>query len=60
MIDSSGIGVLVAPSLRLSSMAARSKTGQSFQVALQTLKIVGLLSLFELFDDDTKAIQSFN
>ena len=25
----------------------------------QTLKIVGLLSLFELFDDETQAIQSF-
>jgi len=60
MIDSSGIGVLVRTLAQAKQHGGTLKLVNPSKFALQTLKIVGLLSLFELFDDDTKAIQSFN
>jgi len=60
MIDSSGIGVLVRTLTQAKQHGGTLKLVNPSKFALQTLKIVGLLSLFELFDDDTKAIQSFN
>ena len=60
MIDSSGIGVLVRTLTQAKQNGGALKLVNPSKFALQTLKIVGLLSLFELFDDDTQAIQSFN
>jgi anti-sigma B factor antagonist len=60
MIDSSGIGVLVRTLTQAKQHGGTLKLVNPSKFALQTLKIVGLLSLFELFDDDTQAIQSFN
>ena len=59
MIDSSGIGVLVRTLTQAKQHGGSLKLVNPSQFALQTLKIVGLLSLFELFDDETQAIQSF-
>jgi anti-sigma B factor antagonist len=60
MIDSSGIGVLVRTLTQAKQHGGALKLVNPSKFALQTLKIVGLLSLFELFDDDAKAIQSFS
>jgi anti-sigma B factor antagonist len=60
MIDSSGIGVLVKTLTQAKQQGGALKLVNPSKFALQTLKIVGLLNLFELFDDDTQAIQSFN
>jgi anti-sigma B factor antagonist len=60
MIDSSGIGVLVRTLTQAKQHGGALKLVNPSKFALQTLKIVGLLSLFELFDDETQAIQSFN
>jgi anti-sigma B factor antagonist len=60
MIDSSGIGVLVRTLTQAKQHGGALKLVNPSKFALQTLKIVGLLSLFELFPDDTQAIQSFN
>ena len=60
MIDSSGIGVLVRTLTQTKQHGGSLKLVNPSKFALQTLKIVGLLSLFELFDDETKAVQSFN
>jgi anti-sigma B factor antagonist len=60
MIDSSGIGVLVRTLTQAKQHGGALKLVNPTKFALQTLKIVGLLSLFELFDDETQAIQSFN
>jgi anti-sigma B factor antagonist len=59
MIDSSGIGVLVRTLTQAKQHGGALKLVNPSKFALQTLKIVGLLSLFELFDDETQAIQSF-
>ena len=60
MIDSSGIGVLVRTLTQAKQHGGALKLVNPSKFAMQTLKIVGLLSLFEVFDDDTQAIQSFN
>ncbi len=60
MIDSSGIGVLVRTLTQAKQHGGALKLVNPSKFALQTLKIVGLLSLFELFDDETQAIQSFS
>lgn len=60
MIDSSGIGVLVRTLTQAKQHGGALKLVNPSKFALQTLKIVGLLSLFELFDDEKQAIQSFN
>ena len=60
MIDSSGIGVLVRTLTQAKQHGGNLKLVSPSKFALQTLKIVGLSNLFEQFDDETKAIQSFN
>jgi anti-sigma B factor antagonist len=60
MIDSSGIGVLVRTLTQAKQHGGSLKLVSPSKFALQTLKIVGLLSLFELFDDETQAIQSYS
>ena len=59
MIDSSGIGILVK------AMAAAKQRGGSVKLlnpskfVVQTLKLIGVLNLFEIFQDEESAIQSF-
>ncbi len=59
MIDSSGIGALVRSLASSKQRGGALKLVQPSKLALQTLKIVGLLNLFEIFDSDDAAIQSF-
>lgn len=59
MVDSSGIGLLVR------SLTAAKQSGGSLKLlnpskfAVQTLRMTGLLNLFEVFDDSDQAIASF-
>ena len=59
MLDSSGIGLLIK------SLSAAKQAGGSVKLlnpskfALQTLKMIGLLSQFEVFGDQGQAVKSF-
>jgi len=60
MIDSSGIGLLVR------FLASAKKRGGSVKLvnlssfAQKTLRLVGVLNLFEVYEDDDQAVASFN
>jgi len=59
MIDSSGIGLLVRALTTSKSRGGNVKLVNPSKLALQTLKIVGLVNLFEIFNDEGQAVQSF-
>ena len=59
MIDSSGIGLLVRFLASTKQRGGSIKLVQPSKFAVQTLRLVGVLNLFEIFDDDDKAISSF-
>jgi anti-sigma B factor antagonist len=59
MIDSSGIGVLVRSLTSAKQRGGSLKLVSPSKLAMQTLKIVGLLNLFEIFDDEDAAVQSY-
>lgn len=59
MIDSSGIGVIVKGFTSAKQRGGAVKLVSPSKMAMQTLKIVGLLSMFEVYDDDNAAVQSF-
>ncbi len=59
MIDSSGIGVLVRSLTTAKQKGGSLKLVNPSKLALQTLKIVGLLNLFEVFDDESAAVESY-
>jgi anti-sigma B factor antagonist len=60
MIDSSGIGLLVKILASVKQRGGSLKIVQPSKFAVQTLKLVGVLNLFEVFDDDEKAAASFS
>jgi anti-sigma B factor antagonist len=59
MIDSSGIGLLVQ------SLASTKKRGGNIKLvkpspfAIKTLRLVGVYNLFEVFEEDDQAVESF-
>jgi anti-sigma B factor antagonist len=59
MIDSSGIGLLVRWLTTTKQRGGSLKLVNPSKLALQTLKIVGLVNLFEIFNDEGEAVQSF-
>lgn len=59
MIDSSGIGLLVKSLASAKQRGGSLKLVQPSRFAVQTLRLVGLLKLFEVYDDDDKAVESF-
>ncbi len=59
MIDSSGIGVLVRSLTTAKQKGGSLKLVNPSKLALQTLRIVGLVNLFEIFDDEESAIASY-
>jgi anti-sigma B factor antagonist len=59
MIDSSGIGLLVRFLASTKQRGGSLKLTQPSKFAVQTLRLVGVLNLFEVFDDDDKAVKSF-
>lgn len=59
MIDSSGIGLLVRFLASTKQRGGSIKLVQPSKFAVQTLRLVGVLNLFEIFDGDDLAIESF-
>jgi anti-sigma B factor antagonist len=59
MIDSSGIGLLVRFLASTRQRDGNIKLVQPSKFAVQTLRLVGVLNLFEIFDDDDAAAESF-
>jgi anti-anti-sigma factor len=60
MIDSSGIGLLVKFLANAKQRGGSVKLVQPSKFATQTLRLVGVLNLFEIFDADDKAVESFS
>lgn len=59
MIDSSGIGLLVRLLASTKKQGGNVKLVQPSKFAVQTLRLVGVLNLFEIFDNDDAAVESF-
>lgn len=59
MIDSSGIGLLVRFLASSKQRGGSLKLVQPSKFAVQTLRLVGVLNLFEIFDNDEAAVESF-
>jgi anti-sigma B factor antagonist len=59
MIDSSGIGILVKAMASTKQRGGGVKLLSPSKFVLQTLKLIGVLNLFEVFDDENGAVQSF-
>jgi anti-anti-sigma factor len=59
MIDSSGIGLLVRHMTTAKQRGGALKLLKPSKFALQTLKMVRVLNLFEVFDDQQAAVASF-
>lgn len=59
MIDSSGIGLLVRYLTAAKQRAGSLKLLNPSKFAVQTLRMTGLLKLFEVFEDQQQALASF-
>jgi anti-sigma B factor antagonist len=59
MVDSSGIGLLVRLLTSLKQRGGYLKLLSPSKMTHQTLKMIGLINQFEIFDEQTKAIDSF-
>ena len=59
MIDSSGIGLLVRHLTAAKQRGGSMKLLNPSKLAVQTLKLVRVLNLFEIFEDQQAAIESF-
>ena len=59
MVDSSGIGLLVRCLTAAKQRSGTLKLLKPSKFAVQTLRMTGLLSLFEVYDDEEKAVSSF-
>jgi anti-sigma B factor antagonist len=60
MIDSSGIGLLVRYLTSAKQQGGGLKLLNPSKFAVQTLKMIGLLNLFEVFQDQQQAVGSFD
>jgi anti-sigma B factor antagonist len=59
MIDSSGIGLMMQCLATTKKRGGNIKLVQPSTFAIKTLRLVGVYNLFEVFDDDDKAVESF-
>jgi len=59
MIDSSGIGILVKAMAAAKQRGGGVKLVSPSKFVVQTLKLIGVLNLFEIFENDNDAVQSF-
>lgn len=59
MIDSSGIGLLVRFLTAAKQRGGNIKLVNPSKFAVQTLRLVGILNLFEVFENDETAVESF-
>ena len=60
MIDSSGIGLLVRFLTSAKKRGGSVKLVNPSSFAQKTLRLVGVLSLFDVYEDDDQAVASFN
>lgn len=60
LMDSSGIGVLVRSQSSARAQGGSIKLVQPTPYTLKTLKMVGLLELFEVYDSEEEAAASFS
>jgi anti-anti-sigma factor len=60
IVDSSGIGLLVRCLATTKQRGGSIKLVQPSKFTVQTLRLVGVLNLFEVFDSDESAVESFN
>lgn len=60
MLDSSGIGLLVQGLTSSKQRGGSLKLVNPSPFATKTLKMIGLLKLFEVFDDQDAAVASFH
>jgi len=58
-IDSSGIGILVKAMASAKQRGGALKLVNPSKFAVQTLRLVGVLNLFEVFEDEEAAVASF-
>ncbi len=59
MVDSSGIGVLVRSLTSAKQRGGSLKLVNPSKLTLQTLKMVGLLPLFEVYPEEAQAVATF-
>lgn len=59
MIDSSGIGLLVRCLASTKQRGGNIKLVKPSDFAVKTLRLVGVLNLFDVFDNDEAAVESF-
>ena len=59
MIDSSGIGLLVRSLTSAKQLGGTIRLLNPSKFTVQTLKMIGLLNLFEIFNDQQQAVASF-
>ena len=59
MIDSSGIGLLVKSLTSAKQLGGSIRLLNLSKFVVQTLKMIGLLNLFEIFEDQQQAVDSF-
>jgi len=59
MADSSGVGALVRYQTSLKQRSGALKLVNPSKLVSQTLKILGLLNVFDVFDNEDAAAQSF-
>lgn len=59
IVDSSGIGVLVRAVTSLKQRGGALKLVNPSRLTIQTLRIVGVLNLFDVFADEESAVASF-
>jgi anti-sigma B factor antagonist len=59
VIDSSGIGLLVRSLMNLKQQGGALKLLNPTKFAVQTLKMIGLLNQFEVFEEQQEALASF-
>lgn len=60
VIDSSGVGALVKFMTAARQLGGAIKLVNPSKFATQTLRLVGVLNLFEVFGDETEAVESFH
>ncbi len=60
MVDSSGIGLLVKALASAKQLGGAIRLLNPSKFTVQTLKMIGLLNLFEIFEDQQLAVTSFH
>ncbi len=59
MVDSSGIGLLVKSLTSAKQQGGAIRLLKPSKFTVQTLKMIGLINMFEIFDDQEQAVNSF-